>query len=161
VVLKHNIQCTPQDEVKASCEVKGGAANTEFGSMNFNELWTLDSTLLTFYLSYIFLKHFDSFPKCQNTIDLKHLCWFCSYLKFDYNFRERSGILKVCTRLKRVCIHDVFKDEYFLHHLCLPCFKPKLIAAKKSSIFPKQRLLYPTPEDEIGGYNFWSLARWL
>ena len=34
-------------EVKAPCEVKGGAADTNFGSMTFDELWTL----LTFNLS--------------------------------------------------------------------------------------------------------------
>ena len=40
-------------EAKASCEVKNGADNTEFGSMTFDELYTLDNTLLTFHLYFI------------------------------------------------------------------------------------------------------------
>ena len=39
-------------EARASYEVKGYAANTEFGSMTFDELWTLDKI---FYLSFILL----------------------------------------------------------------------------------------------------------
>jgi hypothetical protein len=42
-------------EVKAPCEVKGGATNTELWSMTFDELWSLDNTLLTFNLSYILI----------------------------------------------------------------------------------------------------------
>ena len=42
-------------EARASCEVKGGATNTEFGSMTFDELWTLNNTRLTFNFSFILL----------------------------------------------------------------------------------------------------------
>ena len=40
----------------------------------------------------------------------------------------------LCLRTKgvliQVCIHDVFKDEYFLRCLSLSCLQPKLIVAK-------------------------------
>ena len=42
-------------EVGVPCEVKGGAVDAELGSMTFDELWTLDNTLLTFIISYILL----------------------------------------------------------------------------------------------------------
>jgi hypothetical protein len=48
-------------EARASYEVKGGAANIEFGSMTFEKLWTLDNTLLTFNFSYILLNIFIAF----------------------------------------------------------------------------------------------------
>ena len=51
-------------EVKAPCEMKEGATDIEFGSMIFDELWTLNNTLLTFKYLLYFLKHFESFPKC-------------------------------------------------------------------------------------------------
>ena len=51
-------------ETRAFYEVKGGAANNEFGSMAFDKLWNLDSILLTFNLIFFSLKHFDSFSKC-------------------------------------------------------------------------------------------------
>ena len=40
--------------------------------------------------------------------------------------------------LVQVCIHDVFKDEYFLHYPCLSCLKPKLIAAR-NPVFSKSK----------------------
>ena len=48
-------------EVEAPCEVKGGAADAEFGSMTFDELWTLDSTFLTFIFSEILLSTLIAF----------------------------------------------------------------------------------------------------
>jgi len=48
---------------------------------------------------------------------------------------EGSGILKICARLIWVCIYDVFKDEYFLHHPSLPYLKPKLIATRNPIFF--------------------------
>ncbi len=48
----------------------------------------------------------------------------------------------LCLRTKgvliQVCIHDVFKDEYFLHYPCLSCLKPKLIAAR-NPVFSKSK----------------------
>ena len=48
-------------EARTSCEMKGCAANTEFGSMTFNELWTLDYSLLTFNISFILLNTLIAF----------------------------------------------------------------------------------------------------
>ena len=52
-------------EARASCEVKGGAPNTEFGSMTFDELWTLDSTILTFYICFILLSTLIAFQNAK------------------------------------------------------------------------------------------------
>ena len=48
-------------EVKAPFEVKDGAANTELGSMTFDKVWTLDSTVLTFSVFYILLNTLIAF----------------------------------------------------------------------------------------------------
>ena len=45
--------------------MKGGAANTEFGSMTFDELWTLDSTLLTFHILFILLSTLIAFENAK------------------------------------------------------------------------------------------------
>ena len=50
-------------EVKAPCEVKGGVVDTEFGNMTFDELWTLDSTLLTFNLSLILKRNLTKYKR--------------------------------------------------------------------------------------------------
>ena len=31
--------------------------------------------------------------------------------------------MKICVKLIWVCIYDVFKDEYFLYYVSLPCLK--------------------------------------
>ena len=51
-------------EVEAPCEVNEGAADAEFGSMTFDELWTLGQYLTNIYFFLYFVKNFDSFPKC-------------------------------------------------------------------------------------------------
>ena len=45
--------------------MKEGAANTEFGSMIFDELWTLDSTLLTFHIFFISLSTLIAFQNAK------------------------------------------------------------------------------------------------
>ena len=52
-------------EVRASCEVKEGAANTEFRSTTFDELWTLDSTLLTFIFFFLSLSTLIAFQNAK------------------------------------------------------------------------------------------------
>jgi hypothetical protein len=54
-------------EVRASCEVKGGATNIVFGSMTFDELWTLDNTLLTFNISFILLGTLIAFQNAKHS----------------------------------------------------------------------------------------------
>ena len=45
--------------------MKEGVADTKFESMIFDELWTLDSTLLTFNLSYILLNTLIAFQNAK------------------------------------------------------------------------------------------------
>ena len=52
-------------EVKEPCEVNGGAADTEFKSMTFDELWILDSPILTFNLSNILLSTLIAFQNIK------------------------------------------------------------------------------------------------
>ena len=52
-------------EVGAPCEVKGGTSDAKFGSMTFDELWTLDNTLITFILSYILLSTLIAFQNAK------------------------------------------------------------------------------------------------
>ena len=51
-------------EIGAPCEVKGGAVDTKFGNMTFDELRTVDNTLLTFIFFYILL---STLLNSQNT----------------------------------------------------------------------------------------------
>ncbi len=52
-------------EGRVPYEAKRGAADTEFGSMTFDELWTLDSILQTFNLSCILLSTLIAFQNAK------------------------------------------------------------------------------------------------
>jgi hypothetical protein len=52
-------------EIRTSYEVKGGAANNEFGSMTFDKLWNLDSILLTFNIYFILLSTLIAFQNAK------------------------------------------------------------------------------------------------
>ena len=52
-------------EVKAACEMKGDTTDTEFRSMTFEELWTLDNTLLTFNPSSMLLSTLIAFQNAK------------------------------------------------------------------------------------------------
>ena len=55
-------------EVKTPCEVKGGVTDIEFGSMTFEELWTLDNSLLTFNFFYILLSTLIAFENAKTLL---------------------------------------------------------------------------------------------
>jgi hypothetical protein len=52
-------------EAKVFYEVNGGATNNDFESMTFDELWNLDSTLLTFNVYFILLSTLIAFQNAK------------------------------------------------------------------------------------------------
>ena len=52
-------------EARASYEVKGDATYTEFGSMIFDELWTLNNISLTFNIFFILLSILIAFKNAK------------------------------------------------------------------------------------------------
>ena len=87
------------------------------------------------YISCIYILYFVFLYIKNTSIKIPPHIYIYIY-KYSTCMDKNTLHLRTKWVLIQVCIHDVFKDEYFLHYPCIPYLEPKIIVAINSVIIP-------------------------